>query len=134
MILARLLLGGQRCLWWDRCAVEGEEGPGEPTGIRDGGGAPYYRLAPRWEQVKDLLDFLAEAKRSTADPEAAATMAAKVEEGLFWRLRSGIERERPELLAAFDRSAARFYAGRWRLDSLRRRVRRAIGAEDESSQ
>jgi glycosyltransferase involved in cell wall biosynthesis len=120
MILAHLLLGRRRCLWWDRCAVEGEEGPREPTGIRDGGGAPYYDLAPRWQQVKDLLDFLAEERPSAADPEAAAQMTAKVEEGLFWRLRSGVERERPELLAAFDRSAARFYAGRWLRGRLRR--------------
>jgi glycosyltransferase involved in cell wall biosynthesis len=127
MILASLLLGGARCLWWDRCAVEGDAGPGEPTGIKDSGGAPYYDLAPRWQQVKDLLDFLAEERPSATDPEAATTMAARVEEGLFWRLRSGIEHERPELLAAFDRSAARFYAGRWRLDSLRRRARRAAG-------
>jgi glycosyltransferase involved in cell wall biosynthesis len=124
MILAHLLLGGQRCLWWDRCAVQGEEGPGAPTGIRDDGGAPYYDLAPRWQQVKDLLDFLAEEQPSAADPEAAAQMTAKVEEGLFWRLRSGIEQERPELLAAFDRSAARFYAGRWLRGSLRRLLSR----------
>lgn len=123
MILASLLLGGRLCLWWDRCAVEGEEGPGEPTGIKDGGGAPYYDLAPRWQQVKDLLDFLAEESPG-ADPEVAAKMTAKVEEGLFWRLRSGIEHERPDLLAAFDRSAARFYAGRWLWGSLLRRLRR----------
>jgi glycosyltransferase involved in cell wall biosynthesis len=125
MILAHLLLGGQRCLWWDRCAVEGAEGPGEPTGIRDAAGSPYYDLAPRWEQVKDLLDFLAERRPSATRPEAAAQMAAKVEEGLFWRLRAGIEHERPDLLAPFDRSAARFYAGRWRWDSLLRRLRRS---------
>jgi hypothetical protein len=134
MLLARLLLEGRRCLWWDRCAVEGDAGPGEPTGIRDAAGSPYYHLAQRWEQVKDLLDFLAEEERSAADPGAAAAMAAEVEAGLFWRLRSGIEHERPGLLAAFDRRAARFYAGRWRLNSLRRRVRRAIGAKDEPSQ
>ena len=121
MILAHLLLGGRRCLWWDRCAVEGGEGPGEPTGIRDDGGAPYYDLAPRWQQVKDLLDFLAEERQTATRPEAAAQMTAKVEEGLFWRLRSGIEHERPDLVAAFDRSAARFYAGRWWWDRLRRR-------------
>jgi glycosyltransferase involved in cell wall biosynthesis len=126
MILAHLLLGGRRCLWWDRCAVEGEQGPGEPTGIKDGTGAPYYELAPRWQQVKDLLDFIAEERPSAAVPEAAAQMTAKVEEGLFWRLRSGIEHERPELLAAFDRSAAHFYAGRWRLETLRRRVRQTF--------
>lgn len=124
MILARLLLEGRHCLWWDHCAVAVGAGPGEPTGIRDAVGAPYYHLAARWEQVKDLLDFLAEERRSGADPEAAATMAAEVEEGLFWRLRSGIEHERPDLLAAFDRRAARFYAGRWRWDSLLRRLRR----------
>lgn len=123
MILASLLLAGRRCLWWDRCAVEGEEGAGAPTGIRDGAGAPYYHLAPRWEQVKDLLDFLAERRPSAARPEAAAQMAAEVEAGLFWRLRAGIEHERPDLLAAFDRSAARFYAGRWRWDSLLSRLR-----------
>lgn len=126
MILAHLLLGGRSCLWWDRCAVEGAEGPGEPTGIVDGGGAPYYNLAPRWEQVKDLLEFIAEERPSAARPEAATPMAAKIEEGLFWRLRAGIEHERPDLLAPFDRSAARFYAGRWRLETLRRRARRAL--------
>ncbi len=124
MVLAGLLLAGRRCLWWDRCAVEGEQGRGEPTGIRDGAGSPYYHLAPRWEQVKDLLDFLAEEGRSATHPEAARAMAAKVEEGLFWRLRAGIEHERPDLLAAFDRAAARFYAGRWRWDSIARRLRR----------
>jgi glycosyltransferase involved in cell wall biosynthesis len=124
LILAHLLLAGRRCLWWDRCAVEGDEGPGEPTGIRDRAGSPYYHLAPRWEQVTDLLDFLAEERPAAADPAAADAMAAKVEEGLFWRLRSGIEHERPDLLAAFDRSAARFYSGRWRWDSLVRRLRR----------
>lgn len=120
MILAHLLLGGRRCLWWDRCAVQGEEGPGAPTGIKDDGGAPYYNLAPRWQQVKDLLDFLAEERLSATVPEAATQMTAKVEEGLFWRLRSGVEQERPELVAAFDRAAARFYAGRWLRGSLRR--------------
>jgi hypothetical protein len=121
LILARLLIAGKRCLWWDRCAVEG--GPQAPTGIKDGEGSPYYHLAPRWEQVKDLLDFLGEAGSSAANPEVAAQMAAKVEEGLFWRLRSAIAYERPELVAPFDRSAARFYAGRWRLDRLRRWAR-----------
>ena len=125
MILASLLLGGARCLWWDRCTVEGKEGPGEMTGIKDDRGSPYYHLAPRWEQVKDLLDFLAEAGK--ANPDVAGAMTGKVEEGLFWRLRSGIEHERPDLLAPFDRSAARFYAGRWRWDRLRaaRRPRRS---------
>ncbi|HET7484909.1 MAG TPA: glycosyltransferase family 2 protein [Solirubrobacterales bacterium] len=127
LILAGLLLAGRRCLWWERCAVEGETGPGAPTGIRDAAGAPYYDLGPRWEQVKDLLDFLAEEGARAGDPETAGAMAAVVEEGLFWRLRAGIEHERPDLLAAFDRSAARFYAGRWRLDSLRARARRAAG-------
>jgi glycosyltransferase involved in cell wall biosynthesis len=119
MILASLLLGGARCLWWERCTVEGEEGPGETTGIKDDRGSPYFHLAPRWEQIKDLLDFLDEAGK--ADPGAAGAMTDKVKEGLFWRLRSGIEQERPDLLKAFDRSAARFYAGRWRWDRLRRR-------------
>jgi glycosyltransferase involved in cell wall biosynthesis len=119
LILASLLLAGKTCLWWDRCTVEGEEGPGETTGIRDKRGSPYFHLAPRWEQVKDLLDFLAETGK--ANPTVATTMTAKVEEGLFWRLRSGIEHERPELLPAFDRSAARFYAGRWWRERLRRR-------------
>ena len=124
MVLACLLLAGKECLWWDRCAVEGEQGRGAPTGIRDGAGSPYYHLAPRWEQVKDLLDFLAEGRPSAADPAAARAMTARVEEGLFWRLRAGIEHERPELLAAFDRSAARFYAGRWRWEAIARRLRR----------
>jgi glycosyltransferase involved in cell wall biosynthesis len=122
MILACLLLGGKQCLWWDRCAVDGSPDQ-QPTGIEDSAGAPYYHLAPRWEQIKDLLDFLAEEKPSAADPEAATTMVGKVEEGLFWRLRSAIEHERPDLLASFDRRAARFYAGRWRWDSLVRRFR-----------
>jgi glycosyltransferase involved in cell wall biosynthesis len=122
LILARLLIAEKRCLWWDRCAVEG--GPRAPTGIKDGEGSPYYHLAPRWMQVKDLLDFLGEAGSSAANPEVAAKMTAKVEEGLFWRLRSAIEYERPELLAPFDRSAARFYAGRWLWGSLLRRLRR----------
>jgi glycosyltransferase involved in cell wall biosynthesis len=118
MILASLLLSGAHCLWWDQCTVEGEEGSGE-TGIKDERGSPYFHLAPRWEQVKDLLDFLAEAGK--ANPAVTATMTDKVEEGLFWRLRSGIEHERPDLLAPFDRSAARFYAGRWWRNRLRRR-------------
>jgi glycosyltransferase involved in cell wall biosynthesis len=124
LILAQLLLAGRTCLWWEGCPVRGDAGPGAPTGIRDAGGAPYHHLAPRWEQVKDLLDFLAEEKRAAADPGAAAAMAAEVEAGLFWRLRSGIEHERPDLLTAFDRRAARFYAGRWRWDSLLSRLRR----------
>jgi glycosyltransferase involved in cell wall biosynthesis len=125
MVLASLLLAGRSCLWWEGCAVEGEAGGGEPTGLKDATGSPYYALAPRWEQVKDLLEFLAEEGAAADNPAAADAMAVKVEEGLFWRLRAGIESERPELLAAFDRSAARFYAGRWRLDSLRARARRA---------
>jgi glycosyltransferase involved in cell wall biosynthesis len=123
LILASLLLDRQRCLWWDRAAVEGEAEQ-QPTGIRDAAGSPYYHLAPRWAQVKGLLDFLAAEGPSAADPEAARAIAAEVEDGLFWRLRAAIEHERPELLAAFDRRAARFYAGRWRWDSLRRRLRR----------
>ncbi len=119
LILALLLIAEKRCLWWDRCTIEG--GTREPTGIRDGEGSPYYHLAPRWTQVKDLLDFLAEARKSAANPKIATAMTSKVEEGLFWRLRSAIEHERPELLAPFDRSAARFYAGRWRWDRLWRR-------------
>lgn len=122
MILACLLLGGKRCLWWDRCTVDGGAEQ-QPTGIRDGAGVPYYHLAPRWAQVKDLLDFLAAERPSAANPEAATPMASEVEDGLFWRLRSAIEHERPDLLAAFDRRAARFYAGRWRWDSLVKRFR-----------
>lgn len=125
LILARLLLAGRSCLWWKGCPVRGEAGPGAPTGIRDAAGSPYYHLTPRWEQVKDLLDFLAEQGELAGAPDVAAAMAAEVKRSLFWRLRSGLEYERPELLAAFDRSAARFYAGRWRFDNLWARARRA---------
>lgn len=123
MILACLLLAGKQCLWWDRCAVDGGADQ-QPTGIKDSAGSPYYHLAPRWAQVKNLLDFLASERSSAVDPEAAILMASEVEDGLFWRLRSSIEHERPDLLAAFDRRAARFYAGRWRWDQLLRRLRK----------
>lgn len=124
LVLARLLLAGRPCLWWDRRVVEG--GAEAPTGLREDG-SPYHHLAPRWRQLGDLLDFLGEQLRSGADPIATAAMRAKVEERAFWTLRSAIERERPELLDPFDRRAARFYAGRWRWDRLRRRLTGLIG-------
>jgi glycosyltransferase involved in cell wall biosynthesis len=119
LILARLLLSGRDCLWWDHQVVEG--GAEAPTGLGEDG-SPYYHLAPRWRQLGDLLDFLDEERRSGADPAAAAAMTAKVQERAFWMLRSAISHERPDLLDPFDRRAARFYAIRWRWDRLRRRI------------
>lgn len=117
LLASLLVLEGAKCEWWGTAIVRtGEE---LRTGIRSMDGT-YMDVGPRWQQEKAFIDFYKVAffsSSTTNEGRMAQAMLNAAERRVFGSIRSAIERDRPDLLQAFDVGGRRQYR---RL--LRRRV------------
>lgn len=129
LVLASLLAERGKCVWFPRPTAK--EGHSLPPGILDAKGAPYQSLPSRWEQLKAIDQMLGELLKSATDKNAVQQMTAANTNRTFGALSGAIAWESPAYRAAFDRYAARYYAGqmveRYLPRPLVRALRRVFG-------
>lgn len=107
VVLINLLRSSANCRWLALPTVA--EGEAQPSGIRDATGGSYWSVESRWRQLRDF-DELFTFLDVNAEEQVTNTMRNTNKNRLFGHLVTAMQDENPQLRAAFDKSARRFYS------------------------